>query len=327
MQKRQLGQGLEVSALSLGCMGMSMLYSGRDDKESIAAIHRALDLGIDFLDTADIYGLGHNETLLGQALRGCRHQVALSTKFGQVRTPDGKPKGVNGRPDYVRACCEASLKRLGTDVIDLYIQHRVDPQTPIEDTVGAMVDLVVEGKVRYLGLSEAAPTTIRRAQAVHPIAALQTEYSLWSRDPEEEVLATVRELGIGFIAYCPLGRGFLTGRIRDIDDLGEDDARRDMPRFQGPNFTSNLRLLGEIEGLAKEKGCTPAQLAIAWVLAQGEDIVPVFGARNRDHLEEDIAALALELDEEDLVRLDEAFPLDAAQGTRYPALAQTFLNR
>jgi aryl-alcohol dehydrogenase-like predicted oxidoreductase len=327
MEKRTLGQGLEVSSMGLGCMGMSDFYGGRDEGEALATLHRALDLGIDFLDTADMYGGGRNEELVGRAIHGRRDQVILATKFGNVRNPDGSFAGVNGKPGYVRQCCEASLKRLGVDVIDLYYQHRVDPETPIEDTVGAMAALVREGKVRWLGLSEAAPGTIRRAHAVHPIAALQTEYSLWSRDPEDELLPTVRELGIGFVAYSPLGRGFLTGQIRQIDDLEADDYRRNSPRFQGENFQKNLALVDEINALATQKGCAPSQLALAWVLAQGKDIVPIPGTKRRKYLEENVRALEVKLDAEDLARIDRVIPPGAASGARYAPHALRAVGR
>jgi aryl-alcohol dehydrogenase-like predicted oxidoreductase len=296
MQMRSLGRsGLTVSALGLGCMGMSEFYGGREEEEAIATIRYAVDRGINFLDTADMYGVGRNEELVGRAIRGLRDRVVLATKFGNVREPDGRYAGVNGRPDYVRSACEASLRRLGVDVIDLYYQHRVDPNTPIEDTVGAMAELVRQGKVRYLGLSEAAPQTIRRAHKVHPIAALQTEYSLWTRDPEDEIFPTIRELGIGFVAYSPLGRGFLTGQIKRVEDLDQDDWRRSSPRFQGENFQRNLDLVAKIEQIAGRKGCTPAQLALAWVLAQGDDIVPIPGTKRRKYLEENLGALDVRL--------------------------------
>ena len=327
MKNRKLGSSLQVSSIGLGCMGMSEYYGSRDEAESIATIHRALDLGVTLLDTADIYGLGRNEELVGRAIRGRRDQVVVATKFGNMRGEDGSFRGVNGRPEYVRACCEASLRRLGVDTIDLYYQHRVDPQTPIEDTVGAMAQLVRDGKVRWLGLSEAAAATVRRAHAVHPIAALQTEYSLWSRDPEDEILPTVRELGIGFVPYSPLGRGFLAGRIRSIDDLEPDDWRRNSPRFQGENFAKNLRILDEVNAIAAAKGCTPSQLALAWVLAQGEDIVPIPGTKHRKYLEENIAAAGIALSATELDRIDRALPPGVAAGTRYAEPAMQALNR
>ena len=328
MQMRELGRsGLKVSALGLGCMGMSEFYGSHNDANSIATIHRAVELGVSFVDTADMYGVGRNEELLGQALRGRRDRVVLASKFGNMRSPDGKFLGINGRPDYVRLACEASLKRLGVEVIDLYYQHRVDPETPIEETVGAMAELVRAGKVRYLGLSEAAPETIRRAHAVHPIAALQTEYSLWSRDPEVELLSTVRELGIGFVPYSPLGRGFLTGKIRRLDDLDGDDYRRNSPRFQGDNFQKNLDLVGAVEAIAREKACTTAQLALAWVLAQGNDLVPIPGTTRPQRLEENLGALDVRLEPADFARIDAILPPGAALGARYAAPQMQALNR
>src|SRR5262245_58758878 len=328
MEKRALGrQGLRVSALGLGCMGMSEFYGAGDEAESIATIHRALDLGIDFLDTADVYGPHLNEELVGRAIKGRRDKVVLATKFGIVRDPANKMlRGINGKPDYVRSACDASLKRLGVDAIDLNYQHRVDPATPIEDTVGAMAELVRAGKVRHLGLSEAAPETLRRASKVHPIAALQTEYSLWSRDPEDGVLAAFRELGIGFVAYSPLGRGFLTGRFRRFEDLASDDFRRNSPRSQGENFQKNLDLVGQVERLAAAKKCTPAQLALAWVLARGPDVVPLFGTKRRTYLAENLAALDVTLSADDLRQIDAVAPKGAAAGARYPEASMRLVN-
>jgi aryl-alcohol dehydrogenase-like predicted oxidoreductase len=319
MEVRKLGdQGLVVSALGLGCMGMSDFYGPTDDVESAATIHRAIDLGVTFFDTADMYGPFKNEELLGLALRGRRDRVVVATKFGNRRSPEGAFLGVSGRPEYVRECCEASLRRLGVDHIDLYYQHRVDPTVAIEETVGAMAELVRAGKVRYLGLSEAGPATIRRAHAVHPISALQTEYSLWTRDPEEAILPTVRELGIGFVPYSPLGRGFLTGRFRSPGDIPEGDWRRMNPRFQGENFEKNLALVARVTEIARARGVTPAQLALAWVLGQGRDVIPIPGTRRRASLEENVAAVDVVLTPQEMAKLDLAAPRGAAAGTRYP---------
>ena len=328
MKKRKLGtQGLEVSEQGLGCMGMSEFYGATDETESLATLDRALELGIDFFDTSDAYGPYKNEQLLGKALRTRRDEVIIATKFAIRRDPsDPTKRSIDGRPEYVREACDASLGRLGVECIDLYYQHRVDTSVPIEDTVGAMSELVQAGKVRYLGLSEAAPETIRRAHAVHPISALQTEYSLWSRDPEDEILATVRELGIGFVAYSPLGRGFLTGQIKSFDDLAADDYRRYSPRFKGENFAKNLELVERVNEVAREKGVTPGQLALAWVLAQGDDIVPIPGTKRRTYLEENVAASELELSAADLARLDELSPKGIAAGDRYPEEMMKYVN-
>jgi aryl-alcohol dehydrogenase-like predicted oxidoreductase len=322
MDHRKLGnQGLTVSEIGLGCMGMSEFYGEGDDSESTATIQRAIELGVTFIDTADMYGPFTNEELVGHAIADRRDQVVLATKFGNVRGPNGERLGVRGDPDYVREACDASLGRLGVDHIDLYYQHRVDPDVPIEETVGAMKELVEQGKVRYLGLSEAAPATIRRAHDVHPISALQTEYSLWSRDPEDEILPTVRELGIGFVAYSPLGRGFLSGEIKSIDDLAEDDFRRSNPRFQGENFQRNLDLVDRVKEIAAEKDVKPSQLAIAWLLHQGDDIVPIPGTKRRKYLEENAAAADISLSDDELASIDEAAPAGAASGDRYPDMS------
>lgn len=328
MEQRPLGSGgLTVSRMGLGCMGMSEFYGTGDEKESIRTIHRALEMGMNFLDTADIYGVGRNEDLVGKAIRDRRDQAVLATKFGNVRGADGSWLGVNGKPEYVRSCCEASLRRLGVEVIDLYYQHRVDPNTPIEDTIGAMADLVRQGKVRHLGLSEAAPATIRRACAAHPIAALQTEYSLWTRDPENEVLPTCRELGVGFVSYSPLGRGIFGGKIKSLNDVEEGDYRRNNPRYAEENLAHNLSLVARLEKIAAEKKCRPAQLALAWLLARGEDIFPIPGTKRVERLEENAGALEVALTLEDIARLDAAFPPGAAKGTRYHGEAMKALHR
>jgi len=328
MEKRRLGKnGPLVSALGLGCMGMSEFYGARDDAESIETIHRSIELGMTFLDTADVYGYGDNEVLVGNAIRGIRNKIFVATKFGIVRDKaNPHVRGVSGKPEYVRQSCDASLKRLGVDTIDLYYQHRVDPNTPIEETVGAMAGLVRAGKVRHIGLSEAGPATIRRAAAVHPIAALQTEYSLWTRDPEDEVLPTTRELGIAFVAYSPLGRGFLTGQYKRFEDLASDDYRRFSPRFQGENFQKNLDLVARVEDIAKEKECTPSQLALAWLLAQGEDIIPIPGTKRRNYLEENVGGMSVTLTADDLRRIDEVAPHGAASGARYPEHMMALIN-
>ena len=328
MKTRKLGnQGLEVSELGLGCMGMSEFYGSGDEQEAIATIHHALDLGINFLDTADMYGPFTNEKLVGRAIKDRRDRVIIATKFGNVRSAEGGWLGINGKPEYVRKSCDDSLQRLGVDVIDLYYQHRVDITVPIEETVGAMAELVQQGKVRYLGLSEAAPATIRRAQAIHPISALQTEYSLWSRDPEDEIFPTLRELGIGFVPYSPLGRGFLTGAIASPDDFAPDDFRRISPRFQGENFAENLKLVEQVKAIATEKGITAGQLALAWLLAQGDDIVPIPGTKRRKYLEENIGAATVTLTAEDIHRINAVAPQGIAAGDRYPVQNMSALNR
>lgn len=333
MKQRKLGtQGLTVSAQGLGCMGMSDFYGSRDEAESIATIHHALDMGVNFLDTSDMYGPFTNEELVGKAIKGRRNRVIVATKFGIMRAQPSKTgwapiTGISGRPEYVRSACDASLKRLGVDHIDLYYQHRVDAEVPIEETMGAMSDLVSAGKVCYIGLSEASVQTIRRAHATHPLSALQSEYSLWSRDPEDDVLPTLRELGIGFVAYSPLGRGFLTGQLKSPDDFADDDYRRNSPRFQGENFTKNLELVERITAIAERKGVTPGQLALAWVLAQGDDIVPIPGTKRRRYLEENIAAGALAVSESEIAEIAEALPKGAAAGERYPASMMAFINR
>jgi len=329
MPQRHLGKnGPMVSALGLGCMGMSEFYGARDDAESITTNHRSIQLGMNFLDTADVYGFGDNEVLVGKAIRGIRDKVFLATKFGILRDKtNASLRGVNGSRAYVRASCDASLKRLGVDAIDLYYQHRVDPKTPIEETVGALAELIREGKIRFIGLSEASADTIRRAHKIHPIAALQSEYSLWTRDPEDEILSTTRELGITFVAYSPLGRGFLTGQLKRFEDFAPDDYRRFSPRFQGENFQKNLDLVARVESIGKEKNCTPGQLALAWLLAQGDDIIPIPGTKRRKYLEENFGALSVKLSADDLRRIDEAAPYGAASGERYPEHMMALINK
>ena len=328
MEMRVLGKnGPKVSSIGLGCMGMSEFYGIGDDKESINVIHRALELGINFLDTADMYGVGKNEILVGEAIKGKRDKFFIATKFGNVRGPNGEFLGVSGKPDYIRKACEASLKRLNIDVIDLYYQHRVDPETPIEDTIGTMAELVKEGKVKYIGMSEAAPDTIRRAAKIHKITALQTEYSLWTRDVESEILSTCRELGIGFVAYSPLGRGFLAARFKSNDDFTESDFRKNHPRFIGENFEQNLKLLSTIEEIAKDKKATPAQIALAWVLSRGNDIVPIPGTKRIKYLEQNASAVEIKLSEDELNKLEASFPQGVTAGTRYPERAMNAVNR